>query len=250
MRSRVKLKEGYYACLLTERSMPMPELALLTEGLDINIGVLDSFATDIPAGPELYFELMQQNTDTIKQCLQYRGTAEQAPLAVAYEPETARIGGKFMLIDHYGKLFTEKDMLGKYQLIYFGYTYCPDICPSSLQVISLALDMLGEKAQRIRPYFITVDPERDDAKVMKNYVQYFNQELVGLTGTITMIERVARQFKVRYEKVLEEGGDPDLYIMDHSASVFLMAPDGEFITKFAHGISAQQLVEALEPYLR
>ena len=71
-----------------------------------------------------------------------------------------------------------------------------------------------------------------------------------MTGTTAMIERVARQFKVRYEKVVEEGADPDMYIMDHSASVFLMAPDGEFITKFAHGISAQQMVEALSPYLR
>ena len=140
-------------------------------------------------------------------------------------------------------------MLGKFQLIYFGYTFCPDICPTSLQVISQALDMLGDKASLLKPYFITVDPERDNPKVMNNYVKYFNQDLVGLTGTKVMIERVAKQFKVRYEKVIEEGADPDLYIMDHSASVFLMAPDGEFITKFAHGISAKQMVESLRAYL-
>jgi len=250
LQNRVKLKEGYYACLLTERGMSMPELALLSEGVDVNVGVLDSFGTGLAAGPDLYFELMENNTRTIKQCLQYSGKTQAAPVNAVYEPETARIGGKFMLIDHNGKLFTEKDMQGKFQLIYFGYTFCPDICPTSLQVVSLALDMLGDKAKKIRPYFITVDPERDNAQVMKNYVKYFNEDLVGLTGTTAMIERVAKQFKVRYEKVLEEGGDPDMYIMDHSASVFLMAPDGEFITKFAHGISAQQMVDGLLPYLR
>lgn len=247
--SRVKLKEGYYACLLTERSMPMPELPLLTEGIDINIGVLDSFGTDLAAGPELYFQLMQENTDTIKQCLQYGGDAAQVAAEEDELPLTAKVGGKFMLIDHNGKLITEKDMQGKFQLIYFGYTFCPDICPTSLQVMSLALDMLGEQASLFKPYFITVDPTRDNAKVMKDYVQYFNKDLVGLTGTTAMVERVAKQYKVRYEKVVEEGADPDMYIMDHSASVFLMAPDGEFITKFAHGISAKQMVESLKEYL-
>lgn len=247
--SRVKLKEGYYACLLTERAMPMPEFPLLTEGVEINIGVLDSFGTDLPAGPELYFQLMLQNTDTIKKCLQYSGTATQADVVEDELPLTAKIGGKFMLIDHNGKLVTEKDMLGKFQLIYFGYTFCPDICPTSLQVMSLSLDMLGEQANLFKPYFITVDPERDNAGVMKNYVQYFNKDLVGLTGTTAMVERVAKQFKVRYEKVIEEDADPDMYIMDHSASVFLMAPNGEFITKFAHGISAKQMVESLKSYL-
>lgn len=249
LQSHAKLKEGYYACLLTERSMPMPELLLLTDGIDINIGVLDSFGSAIEAGPELYFQLMEENTSAIKSCLQYSGEPVKEAAGEQFEPETDRIGGKFMLIDHNGKLVTEKDLLGKFQLIYFGYTFCPDICPTSLQVTSLALDMLGDRAGLIQPYFITVDPERDNAQVMKNYVKYFNQNLVGLTGTKTMIERVAKAYKVKYEKVIEEGGDPDLYIMDHSASVYLMAPNGEFITKFAHGISAQQMVEGLNAYL-
>lgn len=249
LQNHAKLKEGYYACLLTERGMPMPELPLLTEGVDINVGTLDSFGSGMKAGPELYFDLMEKNTDTIKSCLQYSGEPVQPAAEDQLESETAKIGAKFMLIDHNGKLVTEKDMLGKFQLIYFGYTFCPDICPTSLQVMSLALDMLGERAALIKPYFITVDPERDNAQVMKNYVKYFNQDLVGLTGTSTMIERVASGYKVKYEKVMEEGGDPDLYIMDHSASVYLMAPNGEFITKFAHGISAKQMVDGLNDYL-
>jgi protein SCO1/2 len=247
--SRVKLKEGYYTCLLTEYGMPMPELPLLTEGISINIGLLDSFGTKLNPGPDLYFELMKENTDTIKQCLQYSGRSEKIITKNQDIPAALNIGGKFMLIDHKGKLVTEKDLQGKYQLIYFGYTFCPDICPTSLQVMSLALDMLGDKATFLKPYFITIDPERDNQKVMNNYVDYFNKDLVGLTGTVAMIGRVAEQFKVKYEKVLPDGGDPNLYTMDHSSSVFLMAPDGEFITKFAHGISAQQMADGISEYL-
>ncbi|AKH22008.1 hypothetical protein AAY24_02655 [Sedimenticola thiotaurini] len=193
---------------------------------------------------------MQKNTDTIKACLQFDGDAGQvAAKEELYEPETAKVGAKFMLVDHNGQIFTDKDMLGKFQLVYFGYTFCPDICPTSLQVISQALNLLGERANLIRPYFITVDPERDNVDVMKNYVKYFNENLVGLTGSRSMIDRVVKGYRARYEKVEEEGGDPDLYIMDHTASVYLMAPNGEFITKFAHGISAKQMVDALNEYL-
>ncbi|WP_199930472.1 metal ABC transporter solute-binding protein, Zn/Mn family [Sedimenticola thiotaurini] len=250
LQNHAKLKEGYYACLLTEYGMPMPELPLLTEDVDINIGTLDSFGATMEAGPDLYFELMQKNTDTIKACLQFDGDAGQvAAKEELYEPETAKVGAKFMLVDHNGQIFTDKDMLGKFQLVYFGYTFCPDICPTSLQVISQALNLLGERANLIRPYFITVDPERDNVDVMKNYVKYFNENLVGLTGSRSMIDRVVKGYRARYEKVEEEGGDPDLYIMDHTASVYLMAPNGEFITKFAHGISAKQMVDALNEYL-
>ncbi len=124
LQNHAKLKEGYYACLLTERGMPMPELPLLTEGVGINVGTLDSFGTGMKAGPELYFELMEKNTDTIKSCLQYSGEPVQLAAEDQFQPETAKVGAKFMLIDHNGKLVTEKDMLGKFQLIYFGYTFC------------------------------------------------------------------------------------------------------------------------------
>ncbi|MET0092817.1 MAG: SCO family protein, partial [Sedimenticola sp.] len=170
-------------------------------------------------------------------------------LEESQEDTPSTIGGKFMLIDHNGKLTTEKDLLGKYQLIYFGYTFCPDICPTSLSTTSMALDIIGEKAKLLDWYFITIDPERDTADVMKRYVKYFNEDLVGLTGSRAMIDRVARQFKARYEKVIEEGTDPDLYAMDHSASVYLMAPDGRFITKFAHGIAPELMAELLLEHL-
>jgi protein SCO1/2 len=246
LKGRVELAEGLYACLLTESNMAMPELALLTGGIEINFGELDSFGSNLKPGPNLYFELMEHNTRVIKRCL-LPGTAP--PATVEADPTPSEIGGKFMLVDHNGNLVTEKDLRGKFQMLYFGYTFCPDICPTSLQIMSMALDMLGEKAERIQPYFITIDPERDTVEVMKNYVTYYNKRLIGLTGSRNMIDRVARQFKVRFEKVIEEGMDPELYAMDHTASVFLMAPDGSFLAKFAHGISSEQMVEKINGYI-
>lgn len=248
--SRAKLAEGIYTCLLTENRMAMPELPLLLGDIKVNQGQLDSFGSTLEPGPQLYFDLMNHNTDTIKACLQHEATTAAPPAGEGTISSNAKIGGKFMLVDHHGKLFTEKDLLGSYQMIYFGYTFCPDICPSALQVMSLSLDMLGEKADKIKPYFITVDPERDTVAVMKNYVGYFNERLIGLTGSKSMTDRVAEQYRVRYEKVLEEGMDPDMYIMDHTASVYLIAPDGTFITKLAHGISAADMVKKINEYIR
>lgn len=248
---RAKLNEGYYTCLLTESHMAMPDLPILMGDAEVNIGELDSFGSRFKPGPELYFELMNYNTDVTKKCL-HRGNLAELGLAAAedeYIPITSKIRGRFLLVDHDGGLVTETDMLGKYQLIYFGYTFCPDVCPTSLQVLSVALDKLGEKAKKIQPYFITLDPERDTVKVVKAYVQYFDESLIGLIGSKSMTERIARQYRVRYEKVLEEGADPDMYIMDHTASLFLMAPDGTFITKLAYGISADQIVKKINQYI-
>ena len=245
---RAKLADGYYSCLLTEAKMKMPDLQLLLGGAEIKIAELDSFGTNFKPGPDLYFQLMDNNTRVIKNCM-HRDALASDQTNPETMPMSEKIGGKFMLVDHNGGLVTEKDLRGKYQIILFGYTFCPDICPTSLQVLSVALDRLGSKAKKIQPYFITVDPERDTVKAMKRYVGYFNKDIIGLTGSKSMIERVAKQFNVRYEKVLEQGMEPDMYIIDHTASVFLMAPDGSFITKFAYGISPQQLVEKINEYI-
>jgi len=248
--AHARLMDGYYACLLTEALMPMKELPLLLGDSKINIGELDSFGSRFPPGPDLYFEQMEYNTRTIRQCLQADDSATTATSDEDEPPAIDGLKGKFMLVDQDGNLVTEQDMQGKYQLIYFGYTSCPDVCPTSLQVMTMALKKLGDKADRIQPYFITVDPERDTVEVMKDYVGYFGPDLIGLTGSKAMIERVTKQYRVRYEKVIEEGMDPDLYVMDHTASVFLIAPDGRFITKFAHGISPDTMVEKINEYVR
>ncbi len=144
---------------------------------------------------------------------------------------------------------TSESLLGRYQLLYFGYTHCPDICPNTLQIVSLALDRLGPKARLIQPYFVTVDPERDKVKVLREYIDYFDPRFIGLTGSPAMIERMTAHYKVKYEKVAEVSTDPALYLMDHSASLYLMGPDGRFLRKFVYGISAEQLVQELAALL-
>ncbi len=246
LRVRQRIVDGEAACLFTEAGMSDDNnILLLTQGTKVNVGVLDSLGSRITAGPDLYFELMRHNTKIIKQCLNVKQSGATPTAAEEAMTVGDGIGGRFMLLDHYGKLITEKDMLGSYQLVYFGYTFCPDVCPTGLQVITQALNILGDKAERIQPYFVTIDPERDTVKVMRNYVSYFDPRLIGITGSKKMIDRMAAQFKVKYEKVTEDAPSPAMYLMDHSASVYLMGPDGRFITKFAHGIKARQMAKEL-----
>ncbi len=247
---RERINRGEAVCLLTDVSMPMQHQALLTEGQQVNLGELDVLGSQWPAGPDLYFRLMEHNTDTIKRCLNVdMQAADKTHLPVLQDQSrfTDGIGqGHFMLTDHYGRLVTEQSMQGKYQLLYFGYTHCPDVCPNTLQIVSLALDQLGDMASQIQPYFITVDPERDRVQVMRNYIDYFDPRMIGLTGSKAMLENVAALYHAKFEKVEAEGDDPALYLMDHSASLYLVAPNGDFITKFVYGLSAEQLVQELK----
>lgn len=250
LKTKVDLNNGVYSCLLTDIGMKMPELALLTQGIDVNIGALDVFGTSLAAGPELYFELIQYNTQTIKNCLEFEETdvlsVEEGGLPSANDS----IGGKFFLMDHNGILRTEKDLLGQFQLISFGYTSCPDVCPMTLQVIAQVMDKLDHDTDLIQPYFISVDPERDGVAKIRQYVNFFSEDIIGLTGTYAMTERVTKLFRVQVEKVPpNDGRDDSFYAIDHTASTYLMSPKGEFITKFAYGISPQQLYEGLLEYL-
>ncbi len=251
VQNRAKLASGIYSCMLIEAQMPTPELSLLTDGVSLNIGELDSLGVNLSPGPELYYQLMEHNTRTIKQCLRYEEPAvkekNEKPGAVNSTP--SRVGGKFMLQDHHGRFFTDQDMRGKLHLIYFGYTFCPDVCPTSLLALSSALNQLGEQANEVQSYFITVDPARDTPEALKTYVSYFHPSMIGLTGTQAMTDRVAELYRVKYEKVIDPTRDPDHYIIDHSAGLYLMAPDGSFITKFAHGLPASELARRLREYL-
>ncbi len=251
LESRAKLHSGDYSCLLTEQQNPMEHLALLTRDIQLNITPLDSFGTQFKPGSDLYFELMKQNTDAIKKCLKYENSPHSLAQLVEEPLITSGIGGKFMLQDHNSEVFTDQDMLGKLHLIYFGYTFCPDVCPTSLIALSAALNQLDEQElKQIQPYFITVDPTRDTAEAMRQYVEYFHPSLIGLTGTQAMTDRVAKLYKVKYERVEDPTRDPDQYIIDHSSGLYLMAPDGSFITKFAHGIAPSAIAERLKAYIR
>ena len=155
----------------------------------------------------------------------------------------ALIGGPFSLTDHNGRRVTEKDFLGKYMLVFFGYTYCPDLCPTELQVMSEAVEKLGAKGEAIQPIFISFDPGRDTPASLKAYVENFSPRLIGLTGTEEEIAKAAKAYRVYYKKI-DNGGASD-YLMDHSTIVYLMGPDGKFIKHFTYSTDAKAFSEAL-----
>ena len=158
---------------------------------------------------------------------------------------TALVGGPFTLTDHTGRKVTEKDFLGKYMLVFFGYTYCPDICPTELQVMSAAIDSLGTKADTIQPIFISVDPGRDTPDILKQYVANFHPRLVGLTGSPDEIASVTKAYRVYFSKV-ENKSTPDAYLMDHSTIIYLMDPQGKFLKHFTYSTDAAALAKAIE----
>jgi cytochrome oxidase Cu insertion factor (SCO1/SenC/PrrC family) len=165
------------------------------------------------------------------------------PLQTATGTGTALVGGPFTLTDQDGRKVTDKDFVGKYMLVFFGYTYCPDLCPTELQVMSAALDSLGAKADAIQPIFISFDPERDTPEVLKQYVGNFHPRLVGLTGTPDEIASVAKTYRVFFSRV--ENSASDTYLMDHSTIMYLMDPQGRFLKHFSYTTDAAALANAL-----
>ncbi len=159
------------------------------------------------------------------------------------------IGGSFSLINQFGEDVTEKDFLGKYVLLFFGYTYCPDICPTALTNISEALDLLGETGKKIVPIFVTVDPARDTVEHLKEYSKFFHPSLIALTGTEEQIRTVSKLYRVYFSKSKENKDDSFDYLMDHSAITYLMGPDGKFISHFSHGLEPALLAERISEKL-
>jgi protein SCO1/2 len=159
-----------------------------------------------------------------------------------------RIGGPFTLVDHHGRMVTDADFRGRYMLIYFGYTFCPDVCPTSLSRNFEALDLLGDKADAIVPILISVDPERDTPEHLRDYVTFFGDGLVGLTGSAEQIRAVADAYRVYYAKAKPESTDAP-YLVDHSSFTYLMAPDGRFVQFFRHETGAAEMAERLRKLL-
>jgi protein SCO1/2 len=153
-----------------------------------------------------------------------------------------RIGGPFALENGTGQVVTDRSFRGKYMLVYFGYTYCPDACPTMLQSLANALDVLGPKADQVAPIFITVDPARDTPAAMKRYTEAFSPRLVGLTGTPEEIARVTREYRVYAAKHVT-GPGPNDYAMDHSSVLYLMGPDGRFIAPVQEAAPQQMAAE-------
>ncbi|OYX70472.1 MAG: copper-binding protein [Rhizobiales bacterium 32-66-11] len=149
---------------------------------------------------------------------------QQSPVATL-----ATIGGPFQLVDQTGAPVTQDVLKGKPSLIFFGFTHCPDVCPTALFEMSEVFGALGPDADKLQAYFITVDPERDSPEVIKSYLSSFSPQLKGLTGTPEQVDAVKRAYRVYSKKVPLEGGD---YTMDHTAVVYLMDKTGAFLAPF------------------
>lgn len=159
------------------------------------------------------------------------------------------IGGPFTLTDHNGQEVTEKTYSGQYKLVFFGYTFCPDVCPTTLTTLSNTMDILGDAGSKVTPLFISVDPERDTPEHLKEYVGYFHPSIIALTGTDQQVKDVAKAYRVYYAKAKPSKEDPEDYLVDHTSITYLIGPDGDFVEHFSHGIEAEKMAERLLEHL-
>ena len=143
------------------------------------------------------------------------------------------IGGPFALVAGNGQRLTDQDLRGKWLLVYFGYTHCPDICPATLIEISQTLKLLGPLADEVEPLFITIDPERDTAAEVAAFVEEFDTRIIGLSGTSAQIAVVAKEYHVYYAKNAAATAGGEAYLMEHTAFVYVMGPDGKYVTLFS-----------------
>jgi protein SCO1/2 len=158
------------------------------------------------------------------------------------------IGGPFKLVNGEGRPVTDRDFRGHYLLVYFGYTFCPDVCPTTLNQVAEALDKLGPKGEQVQPLFITVDPKRDTPQVVGQYVAAFSPRLVGLTGTPEEIAKVAREYRVYYA-IHKTAGAPGDYTVDHSSILYLMSPSGAFIAPIRADQSGAEMAKDIARHL-
>ena len=162
------------------------------------------------------------------------------------------LGGAFSLVDQDGRPVTDADFKGKYRLMYFGYTFCPDVCPTDVAYLGKGLKAFEashpDRAARVQPIFITVDPGRDDPTALKAFVSAFHPRLIGLTGSEAQIEAAKKAFGIYSKKVATS--DPENYLVDHFAVFYLFGPDGAPIAFLPHGSTAAEVTAMLETYVR
>jgi protein SCO1/2 len=153
------------------------------------------------------------------------------------------IGGPFDLVDHTGKTVRASDFRDKYMLVLFGYTSCPDVCPTELQVITEAMDRLGDDGKDVVPMMISIDPERDTVAVLADYMGHFHPRLLGLTGSLAQVKAAGKAYRVYFAKTKpDEDGD---YFMDHSSFVYVMGPDGKYLHHFAPNVGAEVMARKI-----
>ena len=175
------------------------------------------------------------------------------------------LDASFSLVDQHGQPVTDKDFRGSFMLVYFGYTYCPDVCPLGLQRMSAAIKALGPDGERVVPIFITLDPERDTGKVLAAYTSHFHPRLIGLAGAREQIDAAKRAYGVRGFKLFPppsfeeedsergsegDAGDNSRYLVQHTASTYLVDPDGKLASIFLHEMSSREMAGQLEVLVR
>lgn len=170
---------------------------------------------------------------------------------------TAKLpGGPFILVNHHGTQVTDQTYRGQYMLIFFGYTHCPDVCPTTLNDVADVLKLLGDEANKIAPLFITVDPARDTPQILATYVSYFDPRIVGLTGTLAQIKSVATAYKTFFAKAPNENQSSNQnsanaeYSVDHSAFTYFMGPDGQFVDVFGYNTGPELIAKKLRRLLK
>lgn len=173
----------------------------------------------------------------------------EEPSAQADGETEAGIVPRYLLMDNRGKAVTDQDFPGRFQLITFGYTFCPDICPTTLAEMALIMNKLGKQSEKLQPLFVTVDPERDKPDVLRRYTAFFHPRIIGLSGSPELVRRVADHFRVRYEKHWEPGAAKDKYSVDHSAGMYLLGPDGRFLAKFAYATPPTEVAERIQRFM-
>jgi protein SCO1 len=158
----------------------------------------------------------------------------------------ALIGGPFSLVDSDGRRVTDRDYRGKLMLVFFGYTHCPDVCPTELQTMAEVVDKLGSGAKQLAPIFISVDPQRDTPEALAAYVKNFNPRIIGLTGSPAEVASAAKAYRVYFRKA--DGGAED-YTVDHSAFVYLMDREGNYLTHFLFNASPDAILAEIKKYI-
>jgi cytochrome oxidase Cu insertion factor (SCO1/SenC/PrrC family) len=157
------------------------------------------------------------------------------------------IGGPFALIDQDGRRRADTEFRGKLMVLYFGYTYCPDVCPTDLLAISAAIRLLGDAGDDVQPIFITVDPQRDTVERLRGYVSTFHPRLIGLTGSEHNIRTLALAYKAYYAKIAAEHGEP--YAIDHTGFIYLVGRDGKYLGFFPPGTPPDRMMEIIRQHL-
>lgn len=178
------------------------------------------------------------------------GTVQADPAQQLLADASKSINTRYLLIGPDGQAVSDQDFAGRFQLIAFGYTYCPDICPTTLVDMAELLKQLGPEAERVQGIFISLDPERDTPRVLQTYTRFFDARILGLSGTPELVQRAARNYKVRYAKVVLPGKDAQNYAVDHSAGLYLLDPGGQFLKKFPYGRPVGEILGELRNFLR